>query len=71
MVSPRTTQRTLMHVHTPCLVVHGAQCAPRMVLSCLSSADADGFVKVLADKGTDRLLGAHIIGTVSGWGWDG
>jgi dihydrolipoamide dehydrogenase len=27
--------------------------------------DTDGFVKVLADKTTDRLLGAHIIGPVS------
>ena len=24
--------------------------------------DTDGFVKLLADKATDRLLGAHIIG---------
>lgn len=31
-----------------------------------TNADADGFVKVLADKGTDRLLGAHIIGTYAG-----
>ena len=27
--------------------------------------DTDGFVKVLADKKTDRLLGAHIMGPVS------
>ena len=27
--------------------------------------DADGFVKVLADKKTDRMLGAHIMGPVS------
>jgi dihydrolipoamide dehydrogenase len=26
--------------------------------------DADGFVKVLGHKDTDRLLGAHIISTV-------
>ena len=26
--------------------------------------DTDGFVKVLADKKTDRLLGAHIMGPV-------
>lgn len=26
--------------------------------------DTDGFVKVLADKETDRLLGVHIIGPV-------
>ncbi|ESO88886.1 hypothetical protein LOTGIDRAFT_219043 [Lottia gigantea] len=28
--------------------------------------DTDGFVKVLGDKKTDRLLGAHIIGSVAG-----
>ena len=28
--------------------------------------DTDGFVKVLADKATDRLLGAHIIGPDAG-----
>ncbi|MDU9005831.1 dihydrolipoyl dehydrogenase [Sedimentitalea todarodis] len=27
---------------------------------------ADGFVKILADKGTDRILGAHIIGPAAG-----
>ena len=27
---------------------------------------ADGFVKILADKGTDRILGAHIIGPMAG-----
>jgi dihydrolipoamide dehydrogenase len=27
---------------------------------------ADGFVKILADKATDRLLGAHIIGPMAG-----
>ena len=26
--------------------------------------DTDGMVKILSDKATDRLLGAHIIGTV-------
>jgi len=26
----------------------------------------DGFVKILADKGTDRILGAHIIGPMAG-----
>jgi dihydrolipoamide dehydrogenase len=28
--------------------------------------DTDGFVKVLAEKGTDRLLGAHVIGPDAG-----
>lgn len=28
--------------------------------------DIDGFVKILGEKGTDRLLGAHIIGSVAG-----
>ncbi len=27
---------------------------------------ADGFVKILADKETDRILGAHIIGPMAG-----
>ena len=27
--------------------------------------DTDGFVKILGDKKTDRLLGAHIVGSVS------
>lgn len=29
------------------------------------AADTDGFVKILSDKKTDRMLGAHIIGSVS------
>ena len=29
--------------------------------------DTDGFVKVVADKKTDRMLGTHIIGPVSGF----
>ncbi|MFL5255082.1 MAG: FAD-dependent oxidoreductase, partial [Rhodopila sp.] len=28
--------------------------------------DVDGFVKILADKATDRLLGAHVIGPDAG-----
>jgi len=28
--------------------------------------DADGFVKILADAKTDRILGAHIIGPSAG-----
>jgi len=31
-----------------------------------TNADADGFAKVLADKKTDRMLGAHIIGPNAG-----
>lgn len=31
--------------------------------------DTDGFVKVLADKATDRILGTHLIGPVSGLGF--
>lgn len=27
--------------------------------------DADGVVKIIGDKNTDRILGAHIIGSVS------
>lgn len=28
--------------------------------------DSDGLVKILADKGTDRILGCHMIGSVAG-----
>ena len=28
--------------------------------------DTDGFIKILADKKTDRLLGAHIMGAGAG-----
>ncbi|GAA5862381.1 hypothetical protein JCM8547_007622 [Rhodosporidiobolus lusitaniae] len=31
-----------------------------------TNADADGFVKVLVEKSTDKILGAHIIGAVAG-----
>ena len=31
-----------------------------------ASRDTDGFVKVLADAATDRVLGVHIIGSVAG-----
>ena len=31
----------------------------------LISAETDGFVKILSDKKTDRMLGAHMIGSVS------
>lgn len=31
-----------------------------------ANADADGFVKILADKKTDALLGCHIIGPAAG-----
>ncbi len=31
-----------------------------------ANGDADGFVKILADKETDRILGAHIIGPEGG-----
>ncbi len=30
------------------------------------NADTDGFVKILADAATDRVLGAHIIGPGAG-----
>ncbi|MBF0334953.1 MAG: dihydrolipoyl dehydrogenase, partial [Alphaproteobacteria bacterium] len=30
------------------------------------NADADGFVKILADATTDRVLGAHIVGPEAG-----
>lgn len=30
-----------------------------------TNSDTEGFVKVLADKATDRILGTHIIGPVS------
>lgn len=31
-----------------------------------ASLAAEGFVKILADKGTDRILGAHLIGPAAG-----
>ena len=31
-----------------------------------STGDTDGFVKILADAATDRVLGAHIIGPEAG-----
>lgn len=31
-----------------------------------ANRDTDGFVKVLADKATDRVLGVHIIGSMAG-----
>ncbi len=31
-----------------------------------TNADSDGFVKILTDKNTDRMLGAHIIGPNAG-----
>lgn len=31
-----------------------------------TNADTDGFVKILADKKTDRVLGVHIVGPVAG-----
>jgi dihydrolipoamide dehydrogenase len=31
-----------------------------------TNRDTDGFVKILADKKTDRVLGVHIIGTMAG-----
>ena len=34
--------------------------------SARCNADADGFVKILSDKATDRLLGCHIIGPQAG-----
>jgi dihydrolipoamide dehydrogenase len=31
-----------------------------------ANGDSDGFVKLIADKATDRVLGAHIIGPDAG-----
>ncbi|GAA6017146.1 hypothetical protein JCM10207_002550 [Rhodosporidiobolus poonsookiae] len=31
-----------------------------------TNADTDGFVKVLAEKSTDKVLGVHIIGSIAG-----
>jgi dihydrolipoamide dehydrogenase len=36
------------------------------VVPSLNSADTDGLVKILADSTTDRMLGAHIIGSCAG-----
>ena len=35
-----------------------------------ASLHTDGFVKILADKETDRVLGAHIVGFGAGGGTD-
>ena len=35
------------------------------VLWCCVAVDTDGFVKVLSDAKTDRILGIHMIGSVS------
>ena len=32
---------------------------------CVCLVDTDGFVKVLSDASTDRILGIHMIGSVS------
>lgn len=33
--------------------------------ACTCTVDTEGFVKVLSDKKTDRMLGVHMIGSVS------
>ena len=38
-----------------------SELAPALTLNA-----GDGFVKILADKTTDRILGAHIIGPMAG-----
>ena len=45
----------------------GNQCVDICMALCLHTptADTDGFVKVLSDAKTDRVLGVHIIGSVS------
>ena len=32
---------------------------------CVCTVDTDGFIKVLSDANTDRILGIHMIGSVS------
>lgn len=32
----------------------------------MAAADTDGFVKIIADAETDRILGAHVIGPIAG-----
>ena len=46
------------------MVFPGA-CLLSVVTSLPCVADTDGFVKVLSDAQTDRVLGVHIIGSVS------
>jgi len=36
-----------------------------VMVNVAMAADTDGMVKVLSDKTSDRLLGVHIIGSVS------
>ena len=40
-------------------------CTSFFVLWCCVAVDTDGFVKVLSDAKTDRILGIHMIGSVS------
>ena len=35
------------------------------VCVCVCTVDTDGFIKVLSDANTDRILGIHMIGSVS------
>ena len=39
--------------------------AHEVIITSCYIADTDGMVKVLSDKKTDRILGVHIIGSVS------
>jgi len=39
-------------------------CTSPLTVCC--AADVDGFVKILSHKETDRILGAHILGTGAG-----
>lgn len=38
---------------------------PPLSVTTPPTADTDGMVKVLSDAKTDRILGVHIIGSVS------
>ena len=47
------------------IVSCASHCNFPMHVSLLSLADTDGLVKVISDAKTDRVLGVHIIGSVS------
>ena len=40
--------------------------SPEVMNRARAMGDTDGFVKILADKATDRVLGAHILGPDAG-----
>ena len=60
---------TLDHAHIIEFKGSGTPLKTKLTIACLHfsfSADTDGLVKMLSDAETDRILGAHIIGSGAG-----